>query len=133
MPDYYTPVEKQRAYRRAAMALHALAAELGIPPKSYDIRHCYGGPGVPGEAIFHGDTLYITLPLFPSSENTQAHKGFFRSCQGRKDYTGGRNIWFEGNPAPCAEEIRRAVPQAVSAPAAAGESPSPTTTTTPKA
>jgi hypothetical protein len=116
MPNCYTLVEKQRAYRRAAKALRALAAELGISPKGYDIRHCYGGPGVSGEAIFHSDTLYINLPLFPFSENTRVHKGYFRSCQGRKDYTGGRNIWFEGNPAPCAEEIRRAVPQAVPAP-----------------
>ena len=108
---WYSPADKQRAYRRAAKALRALAAELGIPPSAYDIRHCYGGPAVSGEAIFHSDTLYINLPLFPSPSGT--HTGYFRACKGRKDYTGERNFWFSGTPAPPADVIRRAVPHAV--------------------
>jgi hypothetical protein len=104
---WHTPADKQRAYRRAAKALRALAAELGIPPSAYDIRHCYGGPAVSGEAIFHSDTLYINAPLFPSLEKL----GYFRSCKGRKDYTGGWNVWFDG-PTPSADHIREALPQA---------------------
>lgn len=114
---WHTPADKQSAYRRAAKALRTLAAELGIPPSAYDIRHCYGGPAVSGEAIFHSETLYINLPLFPAL-NVNFHQGYFRSCNGRKDYTGGRNFWFEGYPAPSADVIRRALPQAVPTPIA---------------
>jgi len=113
--SWYTTADKQRAYRRCAKALRALAVELGIPPSAYDIRHCYGGPAVSGEAIFHSETLYINLPLFPFP-GTMGHKGYFRSCKGRKDYKGGPNIWFEGWPAPSADMIRRALPQAFPTP-----------------
>jgi hypothetical protein len=101
---WYTPSDKQRAYRRCAKAFRALAADLGLPPGSYDIRPCYSGPAVAGEAVFHSNSLYISFALFPDDGFS-----FFRSCKGRKDYTGGQNHII--TRFPTAEVIRRALPQ----------------------
>jgi hypothetical protein len=101
---WYTPAAKQRAYRRCAKAFRALAAELGIPPSSYEVRHCYGGPAVSGEAVLHSDTLYISFTLFPDDGLS-----YFRSCKSRKDSTGGQNHII--TRFPTAEVIRRALPQ----------------------
>jgi hypothetical protein len=123
--SWYTAADKQRAYRRAAKALRALAADLGFSSDTYQVRPCYGGPGVSGEAIFHGETLYISLPLFPQPGVVQVYRGYFRSCNGRKDYTGGRNFWFEGYPTPSAEVIRRALPHLFPSPCKSPSTPTP--------
>jgi hypothetical protein len=65
--------------------LKKVAVEMGLEPTEYDLRFTAGGIAVWGEATLHSDTIYI-----------QASYGcdlgvLVRSCQGRKDYTGGRN------------------------------------------
>lgn len=103
--DYYYSTAKKNRYGKIAAQLRALAAELGIDKKDYIIRPCYGGMAVPGEAILHAETLYVNVPLF--RENLS--RGYFRSCKGRDDYTGGQNHSFSGE-LPTAAEIRRALP-----------------------
>lgn len=96
--------DKQSAFRKTATKLRKLAKDLGIPKENYEVRPCYGGFGVGGEAILHADNLYINAPLF-KNEGTC----YFRSCNGRKDYSGGSNQYPKGQ-IPTVEEVRRAIP-----------------------
>ena len=95
----YTTTEKQRAYRTLSKKLRSLASDLGLPPGSYTTRSSYGGIGVAGEAILHGQSLYICVSLFDE------HRTYFRSCKGITDYVGGVNHWCKGR-LPTVEEIR---------------------------
>ncbi len=56
-----------------------------------EVRSCKGGPGVVGEVILHTDHVYVQLctPSFGGPVQF-----FYRSCKGRKDYSGGGNLWF---------------------------------------
>jgi hypothetical protein len=68
--------------------LRLVAKALALVPGQYDLRFNPGGIAVYGEVTLHTDSLYI-----------QASHGcdlgvLVRSCKGRKDYSGGRNMWF---------------------------------------
>lgn len=97
----YSTADKQRAYRSLTRKLRALASELGLPRGTYQLRHCYGGIAVPGEAILHGQSLYICVPLFVEGSS----RAYFRSCRGLTDYTGGKNHTCKGQ-IPTAAEIK---------------------------
>lgn len=84
--------ENPHSYRKLAFhskgkaVLRAVAKELGLQSGSYDIRSNLGGVAVSGEMTLHGERIYISL----------SDMGFmYRSCQGRKDYTGGANHWMK--------------------------------------
>ena len=68
--------------------LRRLAGALGLPPGSFDIRNNAGGIAVSGEIILHGDHVYVHV-----SQPATGHDSgvMFRTCEGRKDYTGGPN------------------------------------------
>jgi hypothetical protein len=74
-------------FHRAGMAqLRALAKALGLAPGTYDVRSNKAGMAVSGEVTLHGERVYIQL----------SHGGFspgimYRTCDGRRDYSGGRN------------------------------------------
>lgn len=68
-----------------------LAAELDLPAGSYDIRSNLGGIAVCGEVTLHGEWIYVQLSQTP----TGGHRFMYRSCRGRKDYTGGPNCWLD--------------------------------------
>ena len=75
-------------YRRCALYwLRLVAAKLALPKGTYDIRFNPGGIACGGDATLHHDSFYLTL---------NEMGGYFRRCKGRKDYTGERNIWFNG-------------------------------------
>lgn len=80
----------KEAYHNAAKAvLRKVATAIGVRTEERDIRSCKGGIAVAGEVTLHTEGLY--LQIRPNS-----HLPFdvmFRSCQGRKDYTGGPNHW----------------------------------------
>ena len=85
----YNPEAKRLFHQRAGKILKALATKLGYKKGEYDLCHNQGGIAVSGEITLHSDTLYIdffqTLPDY----------GFmWRTCKGRKDYTGGPNQWM---------------------------------------
>lgn len=71
----------------AMKALRRIAKELDLPKGSFDVRFNAGGPAVSGDAILHHDEFYLTIGEFGV---------MWRTCKGRKDYTGGPNRWAIG-------------------------------------
>src|SRR6202049_1896230 len=84
----YDPEVKQRFHTAARARLRRLATTLGFPSGSFDLRSNLGGIAVSGEITLHHDDVYIQV----CQPATGADSGILiRSCQGRRDYTGGRN------------------------------------------
>ena len=84
----YDGEQKKAFHRQARIALRALAKELRLSPNSFDVRSCVGGVAVSGEIILHGETIYIQV----CQPATGADSGILiRTCEGRRDYEGGRN------------------------------------------
>jgi hypothetical protein len=107
---------KKEAFRSAAMAaLRALAKKLGVTEKGV-VRF---NPGVPCQAylrapsapsILHTSYVYVIV----YGEACGDLHVMWRSCNGKKDYTGGMNQWatiqeLEGGE--LAERIKQATPQ----------------------
>lgn len=85
-PVAYNENEKTIFHRDGMKLLKTLALECGIEA---DFRNNKGGIAVSGEVTMHGDTVYVQL--YQSIINTEAFLFLVRSCEGRKDYHGGRN------------------------------------------
>ena len=84
----YDADAKRRFHRHASTQLLKLAEALGLAPGDYDLRSNEGGIAVSGEITLHANHLYVQA----SQPATRADTGIlFRSCEGRRDYTGGRN------------------------------------------
>ena len=84
----YEPDTKRRFHAEARARLRLLAASLGLPPGSFDLHSNAGGIAVSGEITLHHDGVYVQV----SQPATGADSGILiRTCQGRRDYTGGRN------------------------------------------
>ena len=65
-----------------------LAEYLGFPPEAYDLRSNAGGIAVSGEITLHHEHVYIQV----SQSSMGPESGvLIRTCEGRRDYTGGRN------------------------------------------
>ena len=68
--------------------MRLLAASLGLPPGSFDLRSNADGIAASGKIMLHHDDIYVQV----SQPATGADSGILiRTCQGRRDYTGGRN------------------------------------------
>jgi hypothetical protein len=109
-PVAYDAEAKRRFHQHARAQLLALAETLGFAPDEYDLRRNEGGIAVSGEATLHAARLYVQV----SQPATRADTGIlFRSCEGRRDYTGGRNNFASldllHRPAELAALIRRHV------------------------
>jgi hypothetical protein len=107
----YDAEAKRRFHRHARAQLLKLAEALGLEPHEYDLRSNEGGIAVSGEITLHADHLYVQV----SQPATRADSGIlFRSCEGRCDYTGGRNNFASldllHRPDELAALIRRHVP-----------------------
>jgi hypothetical protein len=104
MMDWYTrcayaPEEKQHFHTTARARLRKLAAALGFPPDAYDLRSNQGGTAVSGEITLHHDHVYVQV----CQPATGADSGILiRTCEGRRDYTGGRNHFA---PLPLLDDI----------------------------
>lgn len=84
----YEPDRKRRFHTVARARLRRLAAELGLPPASFDLRSNQGGIAVSGEITLHQEHVYVQV----CQPATRADTGILiRTCEGRRDYTGGRN------------------------------------------
>jgi hypothetical protein len=84
----YDGEQKKAFHRQARIALRALAKELRFSPNSFDLRSCVGGIAVSGEIILHGEAIYIQI----CQPATGTDSGILiRTCEGRRDYHGGRN------------------------------------------
>jgi len=84
----YEPDRKRRFHTVARARLRRLAAALGFPPASFDLRSNQGGIAVSGEITLHHERVYVQV----CQPATRADTGILiRACEGRRDYTGGRN------------------------------------------
>jgi hypothetical protein len=84
----YEPDRKRRFHTVARARLRRLAAELGLPPASFDLRSNQGGIAVSGEISLHHERVYVQV----CQPATRADTGILiRTCEGLRDYTGGRN------------------------------------------
>jgi hypothetical protein len=84
----YNEPQKHLLHREARKRLQQLAVALCLPRHSYDLRSNKAGVAVSGEITLHGETLYVQI----SQPATGADSGvLIRTCQGRKDFTGGPN------------------------------------------
>jgi hypothetical protein len=84
----YNPEAKQRFHTAARARLRELADYLGFAPEDYDLRSNVAGVAVSGEITLHHDTVYIQV----SQSCMGPENGvLIRTCEGRRDYTGGRN------------------------------------------
>ena len=84
----YAPEQKRCFHATARARLRKLAATLGFAAASYDLRNNEAGVAISGEITLHHERVYIQV--------SQSAMGFdsgilIRRCQGRRDYTGGRN------------------------------------------
>jgi hypothetical protein len=107
-PVAYDAEAKRRFHRHARAQLLALADALGLAPGEFDLRSNAGGIAVSGEVTLHAEHLYVQA----SQPATRADTGIlFRTCEGRRDYTGGRNHFASldllHRPAELAALIRR--------------------------
>jgi hypothetical protein len=84
----YDSGAKRLFHRRARRQLIELARMLNFDSADYDLRSNEGGIAVSGEVTLHANRLYVQV----SQPATRADTGIlFRTCEGRRDYTGGRN------------------------------------------
>ena len=79
---------KEEFHKQGTRLLKKVLSELGVDG---DVRSCKGGPAVCGEVILHTDKVYVCLcvPSFGA-----ALQFYFRTCRGRRDYSGGPNRWY---------------------------------------
>ena len=78
---------KAQYHREAKLVAKELAKHLGLSPEDYDLRSNKGGPAVRGEVTLHSDSLYVDF-----NEVIQGNF-MWRTCNGRRDYTGNMNRW----------------------------------------
>ena len=81
-------VAKATFHRVGRNVMRLLAKELWLAPKEFDVRSCLGGIAVSGEVILHADWIYVDLSQSCIGPGATV---MYRTCQGRADYTGGRN------------------------------------------
>ena len=84
----YDPEVKQRFHTAARARLRRLATTLGFPSGSFDLRSNPGGVAVSGEITLHHEDVYIQVCQPATGTDSGV---LIRTCQGRRDYTGGRN------------------------------------------
>lgn len=80
-------VEKKEEYRRLGLRiLYHITEQLGLDQTMYEIRWNPGGIAVSGDHVLHTDKIYLAL-----HDNLGTGWFYWRTCNGRKDYTGGPN------------------------------------------
>lgn len=79
---------KDKFHKSAKLLLRAIARNAGLESSEFDIRSNKGGIAVGGEVTLHTENLYLKISGSSLFRGTPV---MFRSCEGRKDYTGGTN------------------------------------------
>jgi hypothetical protein len=87
-PCAYDGAQKRALHATGRVRLRALAKALEFASGSFDLRSNLGGIAVSGEVTLHHDCLYVQMCQPATGWDTGI---LIRTCQGRKDYTGGRN------------------------------------------
>jgi hypothetical protein len=81
-------LRKAAFHKEGKQFLKSLAKALALRPGSFDIRSNLGGIAVSGEVTLHHERLYVQLSESAIQPGVSI---LYRSCQGRKDYSGGQN------------------------------------------
>lgn len=88
----YSPVgeQKKRAFHTVGRKfLLDVAAEIGLPRGSFDVRSNKAGIAVSGEVVLHGEHVYVQLA--ECAVGSPGISAMYRPCRGRRDYVGGAN------------------------------------------
>jgi hypothetical protein len=85
--SYCDPKLKDQFHRTAKAQLKKVAEAMGLSPDQYDLRSNKGGIAVSGEVVLHTDSVYVMVSQFITSNRYV----MYRTCKGRKDYSGGTN------------------------------------------
>jgi hypothetical protein len=99
----YNEEPKDKWHRLGKKVCKQIADVLGLTPNTYDIRSNKGGIAVSGEVTLHAEHIYIQF----AQSCVGGHQFMYRSCKGRKDYTGGTNRWMSF------EQLRDNLPVAI--------------------
>lgn len=96
--SYCDPQEKSRAHTKARKVLRSFAQEfLKLTPDSFEVRSNPGGIAVSGEVTLHtdpfGDNSMGIYVQIGQSWLGPGHSVMYRTCDGRRDYTGHMNRW----------------------------------------
>jgi hypothetical protein len=83
----YNAAHKARFHSTARARLRKLAELLGLPTNARDIRSNAGGIAVSGEITLHGEHVYIQVSQWAMGTGGV----LIRTCNGRRDFCGGRN------------------------------------------
>jgi len=84
----YDYEQKELFHRAAKQRLRRLAKELGFDKADYELRSNKAGIAISGEVTLHHNHIYIQVAqscMGPSADI------LIRSCEGKRDYTGGAN------------------------------------------
>lgn len=87
-PCVYDDAQKRAFHATARSRLRKLADELRFATGSYDLRSNKGGISVSGEITLHHEQVYVQVCQPASRSDTGI---LIRTCEGRRDYSGGRN------------------------------------------
>lgn len=85
----YNHDKKSEYHRLARQYLAYIAKLLGFSKGSFDIRSSMGGVAVSGEITLHAERVYVQF-----CQGSGGPSILVRTCNGRKDFTGGRNQWI---------------------------------------
>lgn len=108
---------KREFHQAAARWLRALAKAAGLAAGlaagTYTVRSDKAGPGIAGDVTLHGERIYVQIGDMAADPSIGI---LWRTCQGRGDFTGGRNRWWPWRAVDrvdeFAAEIRRATAEA---------------------
>lgn len=79
--------EVKEEYRKLGRSiLRRIAKEMGLQTGEFDIRWNPAGIATPGDHTLHTDKVYLAL-----HDNCNSGWFYWRTVEGRKDYTGGAN------------------------------------------
>ena len=103
----YDGEQKKQFHREARPRCARSQRSCGSRTSSFDLRSNRGGVAVSGEITLHHDRVYIQV----CQPATGADSGILiRTCEGRRDYEGGRNhlapLSLLDHPAELAEYVR---------------------------
>jgi hypothetical protein len=84
----YNEQAKAAFHRVALSRLRRLAVLIGLPKGTYEVRSNKGGIAVSGEITLHGEHIYLQVSQSCMGPGSSI---LYRTCKGRKDYSGGHN------------------------------------------
>jgi hypothetical protein len=85
----YDDAQKNAFHRAATKQLKKLASELDFTAGTFEVRSNKAGPASSGEVTLHHEDLYVQVSQ--SMTGGPGKSIMIRTCEGRKDFSGGRN------------------------------------------